>query len=175
MQWWNQRFVNRRDYILENLETWNLNTREILMVLLIDYFNEHMIPLTLEIMAQKMHLTINEVDLLLQSLQEKGYVRMDIIQGRLVFMIDGMFEDTTKDAVDGSLFDLYESEFGRPLSQPEMQRLADMRQNYEEIMIVNALREASIHDCKKFDYIEKILLNWKKRGLSATDYAEGKR
>ena len=47
--------------------------------------------------------------------------------------------------------------------------------NYEEIMIVNALREARIHDCKKFDYIEKILLNWKKRGLSAADYAEGKR
>ena len=108
MQWWNQRFVNRRDYILENLETWNLNTREILMILLIDYFNEHLIPLTLEILAQKMHLTINEVDLLLQSLQEKGYVCMDIIQGRLVFMIDGMFEDKKKDSLDGSLFDLYE-------------------------------------------------------------------
>ncbi|MEE0830198.1 MAG: DnaD domain protein [Longicatena sp.] len=175
MQWWNQRFVNRRDYILENLETWNLNTREILMILLIDYFNEHLIPLTLEILAQKMHLTINEVDLLLQSLQEKGYVCMDIIQGRLVFMIDGMFEDKKKDSLDGSLFDLYESEFGRPLSQSEMQRLSDMRQHYEEVMIVNALREASIHDCKKFDYIEKILLNWQKRGLSANDYAEGKR
>ena len=49
MQWWNQRFVIRRDYILENLETWNLITRVILMILLIDYFNEHLIPLTLEI------------------------------------------------------------------------------------------------------------------------------
>ena len=175
MEWWNQRFVNRRDYILEKLETWNLNTQEIIMILLIDYFNDHMIPLTLEIMAEKMHLSINDVDILLQTLQEKGYVSMDIIQGRIMFLIDGMFVERPQSQLEYSLFELYESEFGRPLTQQEMQRLSDMRQNYEEIMIVNALREASIHECVKFDYIEKILNNWLKKGLSAEDYAQGKR
>lgn len=174
MEWWNQRFVRRRDYILEHLETWDLNAREIIMILLIDYFNEHRIPLSLEAMSQKMHLTLNEVDILLQTLQEKGYVKMDIVAGRLCFMIDGLFEPQHVE-VEESIFDIYESEFKRPLTQKEMQRLADMRQNYEEVMLINALREASIYEHLSLDYIEKILINWKKKGLSADDYAAGKR
>ena len=175
MEWWNQRFVQRRDFILDQLEKWNLNCNEIVMVLLIDYLNEHHLSISLEVMAEKMHLNMSEVDTLLQGLQEKGYVSMDIVDGRLCFMIDGLFQEPKQSSTTISLFDLYESEFGRPLSQSEMQRLSDMRSKYEEEMIVNALREASIHNCKKFDYIEKILINWQKRGFSAKDYAEGKR
>lgn len=174
MEWWNQRFVNRRDYILENLETWNLDTREMFMILLIDYFNEHMIPLSLEILAQKLHLTINETDLVLQGLQEKGYATMDFVQGRLVFNIGGLFETKTP-TVESSIFDIYESEFKRPLTQKELQRLSDMRSQYDETMMINALREASVYEHVNFDYIEKILMNWSKRGLSVEDYAAGKR
>ena len=175
LKWWNQRFVNRRDYILENLETWNLNTREIVMILLIDYMNEHLITLSLELMAQKMNLTINEVDLLLQSLQEKGYIQMNFVQGRISFSIDGLFDEPSKNQLEQSLFDLYEAEFARPLTQQELQRLSDMRQQYDEVMMINALREASIYGCVKIEYIEKILMNWKKIGLTADDYAKGKR
>ncbi len=45
-------------------------------------------------------------------------------------------------AFDQSLFDLFESEFGRPLSQMELQRMADWLKDYEQKLICYALREA---------------------------------
>ena len=42
-------------------------------------------------------------------------------------------------------------------------------------MIIYALREALTYDKKSFDYIERILIEWKKRGLTPEEYEEGKR
>lgn len=175
MKWWKERFVNRRDYILEKMETWNLRSEELLVILLIDYFNEHQLMITLQTLAAKMDCRVDEVDEILENLKIKGYVDVRIEGGKLCFVIDGLFEEKVQPAASESIFDIYETEFGRPLSRSEMQRLADFMQQYEEEMILNALREALIYGHKNFDYIEQILIQWKKKGLSADDYAEGRR
>lgn len=76
---------------------------------------------------------------------------------------------------DQSLFDVYESEFARPLSQIELQRMSDWMSQYDQKLILYALREAVLYDKRSFDYIERILMEWKKRNFTAQEYEDGSR
>ena len=40
MEWWKERHVNKRDYILDHLNEFNMSADETLMVLLIDFMNQ---------------------------------------------------------------------------------------------------------------------------------------
>jgi len=176
-QWWNERFINRRDYILDHFEELSLTCDECMAVLLIDFMNQHNITISHGILASKMKMDGGQIDDLLSHLSQKGYLRITYQDKKVAFLIDGIFETSlTKDmAFDQSLFDIYESEFARPLSQMELQRMSDWMGLYDQQLIVYALREAVVYDKRSFDYIERILIEWKKRGFRAQDYEDGKR
>lgn len=176
-KWWNERYINRRDYILEHVETLALCSDESLLLLLIDYMNEHAIAISHNILAEKMKKDGSEIDELLSVLSKKGYLQITYQDKKIVFLIDGVFEQPKEKIVDldESLFNIYESEFARPLTPIEMQRLSDWSQTYNQQLIVYALREALVNHVRNFDYIDRILQEWKKRNFSAQDYVEGKR
>lgn len=71
-----------------------------------------------------------------------------------------------------TLFELFETEFKRPLSQMELQRLSDWSREYDQQLIIYALREASISQAFSFNYIDKILCEWKRKGMTAEKYEE---
>ncbi len=176
-QWWNERFVNRRDYILDHFEQLSLTCEECMAVLLIDFMNQHSIAISHGILASKMKMDGNQIDELLSRLHQKGILQITYQDKKVVFLIDGIF-DTPKENdmnFDQSLFDTYENEFARPLSQLELQRMSDWMGKYDQKLIVYALREAVIYDKRSFDYIERILIEWKKCGFQAADYEDGKR
>lgn len=177
MNWWNERFINRRDYILDHLQELSISSDELLVILLIDFMNEHQLPLTHGSLAAKMKLDSDEIDELLSRLSAKGYMNLEFKDGKINFVIDGVFEGNNEKTMnfDQSLFDLFESEFGRPLSQSELQTMADWLGEYEQKLIGYALREALTYDKKSFHYIDRILIEWKKRGFRAEEYEEGKR
>lgn len=70
------------------------------------------------------------------------------------------------------LFELFETEFKRPLSQVELQRLSDWSREYDQQLIVYSLREASINNAYSFNYIDKILCEWQRKGMTAEKYEE---
>ena len=160
MKWYEQSFINRRDWILENLEYLGLSAKEVLIVLLIDFCNEHRIEITTELMARKTGMSSAEVEETITLLCARRYMEIRASGKRVRFVLNGLFEvDTERDRADGdqSLFGLFESEFGRPLSQKEAQRISDWNRTYEHKMIVEALREASTYQKMNFAYIESIL------------------
>lgn len=177
MNWWNERFINRRDYILEHLADITMTSDETLLVLLIDFFNQHQIAISHSLLAEKMKKDMDEIDDLLSQLSAKGYLAINYKDGKIVFEIDGVFEHEQKvdDHFDQSLFDLFESEFKRPLSSLEFQRLVEWTQAYDPKLVGYALREALTYNSLSFDYIDRILIEWSKRGFSADEYEEGKR
>ena len=71
-----------------------------------------------------------------------------------------------------SLFELFENEFKRPLTQIELQRLSDWSREYDQQLIVYSLREASINNAYSFNYIDKILCEWQRKGMTAEKYEE---
>ena len=176
MNWWNERFINRRDYMLDHLDELTMTSDETLIVMLIDFCNQHQIAVDHAFLANKMKKDSYEIDDLLSQLTEKGYMNLTFKDGKLVFEIDGVFEGQKKDTTfDESLFDLFETEFQRPLSSVEFQRLGQWIEEYDRKLIGYALREALTYDCVSFDYIERILMDWKKRNFTADEYEEGKR
>ncbi|MGX8851951.1 DnaD domain-containing protein [Amedibacillus sp. YH-ame10] len=176
-KWWKEKWVDRRSWVLDHLEELSLNSNEVMCVLLIDFMNEHKIAIRHGILAQKLKVDGDSIDEILTQLSAKGYLQIEYQNGHIHFDIDGIFEDDSKksSSFDYSLFDLFETEFGRTLSQIEVQRLADWLNAYDQKMIGYALREALTYDHKSFDYIERILVEWKKKNLTAEDYEEGKR
>lgn len=176
-QWWNEHFINRRDYILDHFEDMSISCEECMAVLLIDFMNQHNIPISHGILASKMKMDNTAVDDLLSNLSQKGYLQITYKDKKIAFLIDGIF-DTPKEKTidfDQSLFDVYESEFARPLTQVELQRMSEWMSTYDQKLILYSLREAVLYDKRGFDYIERILMDWKKRNFTAQDYEEGKR
>ena len=60
---------------------------------------------------------------------------------------------------ESNIFDLFESEFKRPLSSRELQRISEWLHLYDETSITFALRDASMRNILNFDYINRILEN----------------
>lgn len=177
MKWWNENFINRRDYLLDHFEDYSLSCEECMAILLIDFMNEHNIPIAHGILANKMKLDESQIDNLLSRLTQKGYLNIAYDNKKIAFLIDGVFAERSSDktiSFDRSLFEVFEEEFARPLSQIEMQRLSDWLKQYEQKLILYALREALMYNKRSFDYIERILIEWKKRNYTAQDYEDGK-
>lgn len=175
--WWKERYIQRRDWILEHLEELSLSSEETLMILLVDFMNEHNVNISHGVLAEKLKKTSDEIDNLLSVLSSKGFLQIGYQDKKIAFSIDGVFasQEEKSLAFDASLFDVFESEFGRPLSQIELQRMSDWMQMYEQKLIQYALREAVMFDKKSFDYIDRILVEWKKRELKVQDIEDGKR
>ena len=176
-KWYKEKFINRRNWILDHLDELSVSAEETLVLLLIDFMNEYQISVSHQVLAKKLKKSDDEIDDILSRLSAKGFLNLELRDGRIIFESDGIFEGEQEKpiAMDTSLFDQYETEFGRPLSQMEMQRLAEWTNTYHQKMIIYALREALTYDKKSFDYIERILIEWKKRGLTPEEYEEGKR
>ncbi len=174
-KWWKNPYVNRRDWILHSLEDLSLTSEEGLAILLIDYLNEHDILINHSVLANKLKKDSSEIDDLLSKLSAKGYLEIMYNNRKIEFSIDGLFslDCQKKLQFDESLFCQFEEEFARPLSQMEMKRLSDWMYTYEQKLIYYALRQAVIYDKRNFDYIDKILMEWKKREICAQDIEEG--
>jgi DNA replication protein len=73
-----------------------------------------------------------------------------------------------------SLFTTFENEFGRPLSPMECESLSQWmdQDRYGEELILAALKEAVFAGKLSFRYIDRILLEWEKRGIRTPEQAK---
>lgn len=74
-----------------------------------------------------------------------------------------------------NLFELFETEFARPITNTEMQRLSQWATDYDDKLIRYALREMLTYSKKSFDYVDKILFSWKENNFTSEMYEDGKR
>ncbi|RRK11084.1 DnaD domain protein [Lactiplantibacillus garii] len=75
------------------------------------------------------------------------------------------------------VFTTIEREFGRPLSQIEMQSISKWfdEDHYDPDVIELALREAVLRQVYNLTYMDRILLNWQKRNLTTAQQVEAER
>ena len=177
MNLFRQPFFNRRNWILENLEDLDLSLEESMVVLLIDYFNEFNRNVDIPSLANKLNMDGAHIDAILNQLLAKGYLKIEAINRKMVYQLDGLYIHTNDakpcDAnVYRNLFDMFETEFKRPLSQKESEMLSEWIATYELKLIEYALREAIIYDKIAFPYIDTILRNWKDKGYTVRMYEE---
>ena len=162
-KWYQENFVSRRNWILENIRNLNINPQQALILLLIDYDNECRESITVALLSQQANISESETDRLIMELVQLNYLKIAQKNRRIYYDISSVFEEKPKVEVNGDVFSLFESEFGRPLSQKETTMIAGWMQNYSSRDIIKALREAIKYGKTSTDYIDRILVSNKDR------------
>lgn len=179
MKLFNEPYFNRRNWILENVENLELTLEETMLIICIDYLNEFKPVVDIPTLSKKMKIDKQRVDHLLNDLMNKNYLKMEMIDRKMIYNLEGVFQSTNNGKpcdhnVYKNLFILYEQEFARPLSQKETQMLSEWISLYELKLIEYALREAITYNSLNMNYIDKILINWKEKKVTPLMYEEGR-
>lgn len=167
MKFYNEHYFNRRNWILENIGSLNINCCEALVLLEIDYLNECNKAVSLDSLSKACNMNKLDIDETINSLISKGYLTMNT-KDKIEFCIDSIFE-AKKDIVESNdLYSLFENEFRRVLSQKEITTIAEWSRMYSNDAIIAALKEAVINRMMtnreiSFNYIGKILSNGDKQ------------
>ena len=170
MKWYEQNYVSHRDWILDHLRILNLTPQEFMLVMTVDFMNEHRMPITMETLSRQTGISQQECDRVISVLCAKQYLQIRACNQDVRFVLDGLFETETartERVMDQSLYDLFETEFSRPLNPREMEKISEWNSIYGKKMIVQALREASAYRHLNTAYIDRILQEWKKNGANA--------
>ena len=95
----------------------------------------------------------------------KKYLNVEIEKDNIIKYVTSDITETHRKTQKNNLFEIFESEFGRPLSPMEFEVINDWdKQGYSEELITAALREAVECNAKNFKYINSILLAWRDKG-----------
>lgn len=152
-----------------------LDGNECHILLLIYALKEASVRLITPAMLQNYSLlSTHDLNKVLQSLLSKkfiynrsGAISLNHLEERL---LQEKNEEEPEEAI--SLVSIFEEQFGRALSPIELNILREWKEsNYDDKMIVKALKEAVKSQVLNFRYIEGILHNWAKNGVK-TRYVE---
>ena len=95
------------------------------------------------------------------------YISLDCLYDKLFNIV---IDNKEEKEIDNSIFSIFENELGRTLSPMEYEKIKEWitSGNSSEI-ITCALREAVMNGISNFNYIDRILDNWKKKGYKTRD------
>ncbi len=146
-----------------------LDGNECHILLLIYALKEASVRLITPAMLQNYSLlSTHDLNKVLQSLLSKkfiynrsGAISLNHLEERL---LQEKNEEEPEEPI--SLVSIFEEQFGRALSPIELNILREWKEsNYDDEMIVKALKEAVKSQVLNFRYIEGILHNWAKNGV----------
>lgn len=169
MKWYEQRYVSHRDWILDHLELLGLDADEAVIVLLIDFMNEKGLEVSSASLAAKTGKTEEETERIIAVLCAKQYIEIKVSRTEIRWSLDRLFDTDVarvSGIADSSLFDIFESEFGRTLNEKEMEKISDWNRTTDKKLILYALRTASAYRKLNLAYIDRILSDWKNKGVT---------
>ncbi|SDD48601.1 DNA replication protein [Terribacillus halophilus] len=176
--------------LMDRYAALGLNETEMMVILHICFFQQQgiMFPTTDEL-AAKVTLTEREVALVLRKLVQRNMLQIEDVQEENVrsqaYSLNGLWhlvfaetvypepEKSTDKEEEAAIFILFEQEFGRPLSPFEIETVTlwldeDMQ---PPSLIKAALREAVLMSKLNFRYIDRILREWKRKGIRSVEQA----
>jgi DNA replication protein len=165
-------------YLLKNYKNLNISEKELIMICIlmesdsiIDYAK----------IAQYLNISEEDVLLSLNSIQEKGLLEIKVKKNKNGIMeehvsIDNLFNKLALNMIDekndneaeskSNIYETFEREFGRTLSSMEYEIISGwLESNYQEEIIIEALREAVYNGASNLRYIDRILYEWNKKGI----------
>ena len=104
------------------------------------------------------------------------YINLDIFYNKLLNMFVDKKDDTKEENDSSNLFNTFEEEFGRTLSPMEYSIINGwISDNFSEELILEALKEATYNNVSNLRYIDRILYEWRKKGLKNKNAVERER
>ena len=106
----------------------------------------------------------NILSLVIEKSNNKSYeyISLDCLYDKLFNLV---IDSKEEKEVDNSIFSIFESELGRTLSPMEYEKIKEwITSGNSSELITCALKEAVMNGISNFNYIDRILDNWKKKG-----------
>ncbi len=161
---------------LKMFKTLDLSVNEILFIIFFDNScNKEFNP---SLLSEKIGLSNEEVMETLDSLMKKKLILLDTAKDNYnksveVINLDNFYNimmdtytNNIKATKKDTIYDTYASEFDRKLTGMEYEIINNwFDAGYPEELILGALKEAVFNGVKNFRYIDKILLEWHKKGF----------
>lgn len=173
--------------LITSYQTLHLEEKE--LILLVYLLSEPDMVFNPKKISEELGYSLNEIMLLFDQLGNKGmvtietkkinnlreeFINLDALYQKLAYLV--MNEEPTKEEPTTNLYDTFEQEFGRPLSPIEYELINGwLDANYEEELIVLALKEATFNGVSNLRYIDKILYEWKRKGIGTKEQVEQER
>lgn len=154
-----ENYFSRRNWILDKMPELNLTATQAMVLLMIDYKNEFRLPVSIETLSESLNMEAALTDRTVTELCQQGYLKITSTSRRINFDISGTFEQRQENTVSQDIFETFETEFSRPLSQKETVMIAEWMKKYDEPTILKALREAIKYRKASVEYIDRILVN----------------
>lgn len=111
-------------------------------------------------------LSNKDLDNVLDGLLKKKWIYNQGGTIRLNKFIDRLLVENKENEKDISLIEVFEEQFGRPLTPMELEIIKEwVNSGYEEDMILKALKEAVKSQVLTLRYIDGILNNWQRNGI----------
>ena len=171
-----------RYLLLEYYKKLRLSENDLAVILMIDHLLEQKNTLiTPDLLSLRMNLKMNEIDKILVSLINKGFLEYDltkkvkvslkplkkelykVFQDSLVKEHENSFNEK-KAAFLKNIYEVFEKELGRTLSPLEFSLIGEwVDQGFTDETIINALKEAISKGKKTLKSVDKILLQWQAR------------
>lgn len=162
--------------LLRNYKKLNINESELIILIFLINSTEYNPKSISDYMDIKFPVLLE----MISELESKGMLKIELknINGinTEVCNLDTLYEklsllvikkEDTKD--NNSIYDVFETELGRTLSPIEYELVSDwLNDNTEEILKL-ALKEATYNGVSNFRYIDRIIHEWKKKGIKTKD------
>lgn len=106
----------------------------------------------------------------LETITENGVkdvINLNKLYEKLALLINEEKKDDNK-----NIYEVFEKELGRTISPSELAVIADFTENYDEEIIILALKEAIFNGVRNLRYIDSILKNWHSQGLKTKEDVE---
>ena len=158
--------------LLKNYRKLNITDSELIILI---YLINTDISFNPKQMAKDLNFDLSEIMNIITSLTEKGILKIDIINKKVreeVINLEELYKklgfivvnDEVKEN-SSNIFDVFEKEFGRTLSPMDYEIITDWQNNYNDEIILLALKEAVFNGVNNLRYIDKILIDWNKKGI----------
>lgn len=102
-----------------------------------------------------------------KSNKSEEYISLELLYNKIL----NLFKEVKDNNIDNSdIFSIFESEFGRTLSTMEYEIIKEwLKDNFSQEIIVEALKEAVYNNVNNLNYIDKILYEWKRKGIKTKE------
>ena len=171
-----------RYLLLEYYKKLRLTENDLAVILMIDHLLEQKnVLITPDLLSIRMNLKMAEIDKIMVSLIDKGFLDYDLTKKVKVSLkplkkeLYKVFQDSLvkehenaynekKAASLKNIYEVFEKELGRTLSPLEFSLIGEwVDQGFTDETIINALKEALSKGKKTLKSVDKILLQWQAR------------
>lgn len=174
--------------LLENYSNLGLTSDELVIIMYLlntsDYsFNPQSISLGLKKPVNDILKIVNDLSekgIMSINVIKKGSIREEIYDFNLLYQKLGFIiinnQDQVKVPEEITIYSTFESELGRTLSPMEYEIISTwLDGEYTEELIIAALKEAIFNGVTSLRYIDKILYEWKKKGIKTSNDIDNSR